>query len=401
MIRIAFIKYGGLASSGTEKFLQNVAILLPKDKFEVDYYYCDATKYIGSNFVHPTTDILNIEPMLKARVNLIKFEVKAKDITKKYHPWMDTNFFKVFKNNYDLIQTGRAGNPEYPFNKIKNIPIVDSIHIMGGIDNQFNIARVMHITNWSAKRWIKKGGDKNRVRIISHPIIINEGKSQSLREELNIDTNKVIFGFHQRVSDEIFSSIPLQAYKNIESDLTHFIILGASDLYKKQAKNLDIKNITFLPHTGDKEKIYSFLKTINVYTHGRKDGEINSTAIAEAMYFGKPIISHISRIHNGHIECIGNAGVVVKNVHEYEKELLRFLDKDLIQEKSILAKKQFQNIYDPKKQIDNIISIYEEVIESPYPDKLKRFWSSFRVRFYFYKLFEKIFNLFKYVNIIK
>jgi glycosyltransferase involved in cell wall biosynthesis len=392
MIKIAFIKYGGLASSGTEKFLQNIAILLPKDEFKVDYYYCDATPYIGSDFKHPDTDILNIKPMLDNGVNLIKFKVEAKDTTKRTHPWINNNFFEVFKNKYDLIQTGRAGNPEYPFNKIKHIPIIDSIHIMGGIDNQFNISRVMHITKWSADKWIKKGGDKNRVRTVSHPMIINEGESFSLKKELDLE-NKIVFGFHQRNSDEIFSNIPLSAYKEIESEDTHFIILGGSNLYQKQAQDLNIKNITFLPHTGDKNKIYSFLKTLDVYAHGRKDGEINSTAMAEAMFFGKPIISHTSKIHNGHIECVGDAGLVVNNVSEFVEGLKMFLNRDLINKKSELAKLQFKKLYEANGQMENIIEIYKEAISNPYPNKIVRFISSFRVKFYIFKILEKLKNI--------
>ena len=44
-IKIAFIKYAGCASGGTEKFLQVIAANLNKNKFEVDYFYCDATPY--------------------------------------------------------------------------------------------------------------------------------------------------------------------------------------------------------------------------------------------------------------------------------------------------------------------------------------------------------------------
>ena len=40
-IKVAFIKVGGITSGGTEKFLQIIATNLPKDKFEVDYYYSD------------------------------------------------------------------------------------------------------------------------------------------------------------------------------------------------------------------------------------------------------------------------------------------------------------------------------------------------------------------------
>ncbi len=388
-IRIAFVKYGGLAPFGTEKFLQNIAILLPKNEFEVDYYYCDATPYIGSDFKHPTTDPNNIKTLTDAGVNVIKFNVEAKDVTKRFHPWINNNFFEVFKNNYDLIQTGRAGNPEYPFNEIKNIPIIDSIHIMGGIDNQFNISRVMHITQWSADKWVRKGGDKNRVRLVSHPMIINEGQSVSLKQKLNLE-DKMVFGFHQRDSDEIFSDVPLAAYKQIENDTTHFIVLGASSLYQKQANELGIKNITFLPMTSSRDEIYSFIRTLDVYAHGRKDGELNSTAMAEAMYFGKPILSHTSAIHNGHVECIGDAGMTVDTIPEYVDGLKKFFDPEFLKKKSDLAKIQFEKLYEANGQMKNIITIYKEAAANPYPHKFARIISSFRIRFYIYKLIEKI-----------
>ena len=48
MIKIAFIKFGGMAIGGTEKVLQTIAAELPKDQFEVDFFYCDAAPYILS-----------------------------------------------------------------------------------------------------------------------------------------------------------------------------------------------------------------------------------------------------------------------------------------------------------------------------------------------------------------
>ena len=56
MIKVAFIKFGGMANGGTEKYLQTIAAHLPKDEFEVDFFYCDAAPYIGSDFKHLDTD---------------------------------------------------------------------------------------------------------------------------------------------------------------------------------------------------------------------------------------------------------------------------------------------------------------------------------------------------------
>ncbi len=392
-IKIAFIKYGGLASGGTEKFLQNIAIKLPKDQFEVDYYYCDASPYVGSDYKHSDTDERNIGPMLAAGVNLVRFETEHKDITKRNHPWGKTNFWDLFENKkYDIIQTGRAGHPEYPFTEIKDTPIVDSIHFLGGIDNQYNISRVMHITKWSAERWIKFGGDKNRVVLVSHPMLVDGSVGTSFREDLGLQ-NKTIFGLHQRNSDQIFSDIPLRAFSKIENETNHFILMGGGEKYRAQAEELGIKNITFLDFSGDREKIYSFLKTLDIYAHGRKDGEVNSTAMAEAMYFGLPIISHTSDTHNGHIECIGNAGKVVSTVNDYITEMNKYKNKDYKAEMSQNAKKRYADMYEESEQMENIVNIYKDVIRNPYPNKIKRTISSFRIKFLYKKFLQRTFNV--------
>ena len=48
--KVAFIKFGGMAFGGTEKVLQTIDSELPKDKYNVDYFYCDAAPYIGSDY---------------------------------------------------------------------------------------------------------------------------------------------------------------------------------------------------------------------------------------------------------------------------------------------------------------------------------------------------------------
>ena len=36
-IKLACIKFAGMASSGVEKYLQTITALLPKDKFDIDF----------------------------------------------------------------------------------------------------------------------------------------------------------------------------------------------------------------------------------------------------------------------------------------------------------------------------------------------------------------------------
>ena len=385
-IRIAFIKFAGLSAGGTEKFLQTIAANLDPTFFSVDYFYCDSAPYVNSDYKHIDTDIHRKKYMEKHGINLIKFDVGAKDVTKKDHRWINTNFWQKFKEeDYDIVQTGRAGFPEYPFTKIRKVPIVDSLHIIAGVDNQYNISRVMHITDWSAKRWIHMHGDKNRVVRVSHPMEIVAEKGD-MKERLHFKElfkegqRPFVFGFHQRADDGIFSSLPLEAYKKIETDNTLFLLMGGSRRYTEKAKELEIKRFIQIPHSARSQDIYDFLQTVDVYAHGRKDGEINSTAMAEAMYFGLPIVSHYSEINNGHVECIADAGLVVHTVNEYADELVKLMtDKDYYQYRKERSKERFQKEYDLKTQMAIIEGIYRDVVAHPFPHPFQRRISSFNL----------------------
>src|SRR5437762_1463345 len=102
-IRLAIIKFGGMGIGGSELRLQIIAKHLPKDQFEVDYYYCDSAPYIGSDYQHGDTDPERVRYLEDSGVRLVKFHVEAKDITKPAHDWVGTNFWDVFKpTKYDL-----------------------------------------------------------------------------------------------------------------------------------------------------------------------------------------------------------------------------------------------------------------------------------------------------------
>lgn len=366
-IKIAIIKTNGLSSGGTEKFLQTIAAGLPKDEFEVDYYFSgqdqNKTQYLIDN-----------------EVNLIKFKT-SKPRVHREKIWLDeTDFFKVFKGA-DLIQKASCGLFEEPFCSIKNIPIIDSLHYVVGVDNQFNISRVMHISEFSKRKWIEHGGDESRIVMASHPIIIPDVNLSDLKSQLGLE-GKFIYGFHQRNDNAIFSEIPLKAFKEVQNDLNAFILLGGGDLYKKQAEQLGLENVYFLEHTSNINQVHSFLKMLDVYAHGRRDGELNSTAIAEAMHYGKPIVSHTSTEFNGHVECISNAGFVLKTVSEYAGKLQEIeQDKNLYNNLSNNAKKQFEKLYDYETQMNNIISIYKDALQNPYPNPIKRLYLDIKQQF--------------------
>lgn len=361
MIKIAFIKFGGMAIGGTEKVLQTIAANLPKDKFQVDYYYCDAAPYIGSDYKHIDTDPSRVEYIKNNNVNAIKFHVGFKNVTVSTHDWVDTDFWDVFdENNYDVIQTGRSGHPEYPFIHINNTPIVDSIHLSGMAENKHNVIKTVLISSEQKDRWVAAGGPRERSTIIPNPIEIPK-VDENYFEELEIK-DKFVFGLHQRNDDGIFSDIPLNAYKQIESESTLFLMLGGSKRYQEQAKQLGIKNIQFLHTTGNLNIIHKFLNTLDVYAHGRADGEQCSCAIIEAMSHGLPVISHIAP-SMGQAEQIADAGKVVNDYIEYSQVMMDLMsDSKYYTECSNNSESRYNNVYALDKVILKYIQIYEEIV---------------------------------------
>lgn len=364
-VKLAVISAHGLDKGGTEKFLQTVAANLPKDKYIVDYYY------INSDAQRVSEVKKNL--LKDSGVNLYPYEAKNVYVKYRYGKQEESTFFDVYKGNCDLILTGSCGVPEEPLTKIKNVPILQSIHYVSGVDNQFNLSRVLHISEFSKNMWLEKGGDGSRVCMISHPIEIPEYNKIDIRKQFGIPETSFVYGLHQRDNDFIFSDMPLAAYKQIETEQTAFIVCGGSKKYREQAEELGLKNCFFISATDSVDTIYSFLNSIDVYAHGRYDGELNSTALAEAMYFGLPIVSHPSNVYNGHLEVIKENGFVTDSIEEYAEYLKLLKDNHEVFIKCCdEAKNMFYKKYDLQNQMNHLMDIFSDVLEDPYPNYWKR-----------------------------
>ena len=360
MIKIAFIKFGGMANGGTEKYLQTIAAHLPKDEFEVDFFYCDSAPYIGSDFVHPDTDLSRVEYCKSHGVNLIKFNVEFKDLRTQTHDWVNTDFWEHFnEDNYDLIQLGRAGHPEYPFIHINKTPIIDSIHLAGMGEDKSNIYKTVLISEEQKTKWIAAGGDPNKSVIIPVPVEVPDYGAESYIEEFGWE-GKFVFGMHQRNDMHIFSPMPLDAYEEIQSDDTAFLILGGSANHRKQAKDYQLKNVKFLDTTSDINLIHKFLNTLNVYAHGRSDGEQCSSSIIEGLSHSLPMVSHTAS-SMGQKEQIGDAGEVVEDYLEYSDAMKNLMNnKNYYVVCKLNAEKRYREIYDVPSIISKFVTLYRE-----------------------------------------
>ena len=216
------------------------------------------------------------------------------------------------------------------------------------------------ISNEQRDRWIASGGPVDRAVTIPNPLSIPDVGDVNYREEFGWE-DKFIFGLHQRRDNHIFSPLPLEAYDEIETDETAFLLLGGSESYQKQAKDLGLKNFKHLPTTGELEPIHKFLNTLNVYAHGRADGEQCSCAIIEAMSHGLPIISHTAP-SMGQLEQIADAGEVVDGYEEYAEVMKKMMyNKNYFVNCKINSNKRYEDVYKLDTVIKKYIEIYKEV----------------------------------------
>ncbi|MEN6553998.1 MAG: glycosyltransferase family 4 protein [Methanobacterium sp.] len=365
MQRIACVKFAGLASGGTERALQNIAsILAQQDDYAVDYYYTNAAPFLNHWFVHPDNDNERKSWVEDFGVNTIPVYVESKEANVEPYIWNNTNFWDLFdETQYDVIQTARGGYPEYPFNLINRTKIIDGIHSDSGEDKE-NIVKAILISKWQAEKWAANGGNINKAVIIPNLVSVPDKFKSSLRTELEIPEDDFVYGFHQRNDPNIFSPVSLYAYSLISNPKNHFILLGGSDRHRELARQLNLNNIHFIDFSPNQNIIHNFLGAIDVYAHSRVDGEVCSVAMIEAMYHGKPIITHPGTVSMGHAEQIEGCGYMAYSVEDYANKLKEIENsKYLYQELSQKTLNRYMDKYSYDRVKQKIIDLYFEVLQ--------------------------------------
>jgi FkbM family methyltransferase len=126
---------------------------------------------------------------------------------------------------------------------------------------------------------------------------------------------------------------------------------------------MSLKNVHFLDFNSEPDCLSLFLNTLDVFAHGRKDGETFGTVFAEAMIHGKPCLSHTSPTgSNGHIETIGPAGYVCKNLDSYVRKLEELYSNQKL--RNSLGADAFEHsslYYSYESAVDELINVYDNV----------------------------------------
>jgi glycosyltransferase involved in cell wall biosynthesis len=321
-LNLSIIAYAGISYGGAHRQVIRLACALDKKKINVRFFWCKHKKDIGSTFIFPELDYNNLDILRAHGVDVVEFNVEARDIRRRFHPWLNTNFWEIFrKYETDLVFTAKAGYPEYPFILMKH-PVVEW-NVFSSLDVTGNLVMSVSQSDWVQNAWLNIGGDSTKNTLI-YPFVPEPQTQDGLRKYLGISVSDVVIGFHQREDDHIYGEQALIAYSLLDMKIrkkTKFLILGGSEKYVHLANKLGVCLIK-LPIEKDYEKVSKFLNSLDIYTHSGGSGETLCIAIQEAMMHGLPVITmDIKGRPNAQISTLRNSGIIVNNVNEYAERL--------------------------------------------------------------------------------
>lgn len=320
--RILFYHPAGLGFGGTEKSLQIVSKHLDKEKYEIYYMY--APKITKGR-----------KPYLEnSNINFIPFSFTEKETTYPFYiKNMEPRLPEVIgKNKIDLLITAGTGYAEYPFNIIRNIPIL-LVNIFGSPSTQKNIRKHISISKEVEKK-IRPIVHRSKCEVMyipsEKPRADYVEKGIALRNSLGLYSNDVVFGRIGRADDGIFDPIGIDAFKKVVRKYpeAHYIIQSPPPMLIKKVAEENIPNVYFLEPSSDEGKIWAFHFALDILAHFRLDGESCGLNIIESMIANNPIITHRSHIWNAHLEYLDESFSRVANkdaVNEYAKYMEEFL----------------------------------------------------------------------------
>ena len=304
--RILFFYIWGLAYGGTSSFMQVLAKYLNKEKYEVFFMYSDQG-HQGLEFSQVDS---RLQSILERKIFPIPFSYNAVEPTPPYFiSGMSPNVFDVLRDfDIDLLVATGAGHADFPFSNVRNIPVI-LLNIFGQPNVQKNITYHICISQAVADKLPPiVPPEKIAVMFVPSegPIEASIPAGKHLRAELGIGEHDLVFGRIGRATDDIFDPIGIRAFQRVVKKYphVHYCIVAPSPALKAIVETEHIPNVHFLPENGTKEGLWAYYYAFDVLAHFRKDGESFGLNIAEAMYAGLPVISHVSRIWNAHLEYL-------------------------------------------------------------------------------------------------
>lgn len=288
----------GLYHSGTEKSLQTIANALAAE-YHVVFMY-------GDKQVDPER-----RAALDPRIKLVPFSYAENEVAVPHLlRGMKPHFKEVLlQEHIDLIITSSAGYAHYPWNVIRDIPIV-LVNLFGAPTLQRNVRTISFVSPFTlahASAWTgaRPGSVVNYLPCGQAPADVRE-LGVRLRANLGIPPEAFVFGRIGRADDGIYDPIGIKAWRRIADQHpdAHLIVKSPPPTLVRFLTEHPTPRVHLLPPSGGEKDVWSFHGALDAMAHFRYDGETGGVAIGESLSIGNPIVTHRSHVWNVHTEYL-------------------------------------------------------------------------------------------------
>lgn len=301
---VHFAKTAGYA--GTEKVAQTFCKHLAKSaRYEPFYLYQDS----GDKSRLP-----EIAKFLDSE-HLIEYHHKHQtNPPSPYWPAEDNFRIMLEKIKPDILHIHRAGICEWPLLQgvmPKGIKVIEHC-IFGYVDYSYQIDTKIYICDYiKNKSLAHKGPDGPILWNPVEPRIWSSNNRTPFLKEYNLPDNAILLGRVGRPDN--FDPISLKAFRIIENKYpnVYYLVVNPCGQWRKAVSDLSLKHVIFLDKIVDDMELSRFYASIDILAHCRHDGEVCPTNILEAMAHKLAVVSHRSKIFNGHLEILEGCGIVV------------------------------------------------------------------------------------------
>ena len=343
MTKVAhFVSFGiGGADRSSLELVRALSQKIP----DIQVFYNDMSFPIRTDDQDLNQPLLNIYDEFKAFVPLHKIQ----------------NIEELNSFGIDVLHTHRSGEDSWlipGLDKLKRTFKIVETNFHGFLDTPADF-RIYPSLALSKFRKIKING-KNQIV----PNIVNSFSGKSLRVELGVSLDKIIYGRVGRSDKSIYSPSLLKSYSKIENSNTVLIWVGVSTQAMDDANRLGIKNIIWKNPISDPHEIANYYATFDVYCHASPLGETFGNTIAEAVLRGVPVASlRGSRKYPQAQKELLEKPQFCNTPRHFTSLLKRYRDNVSIRSNIGIKNKEFGNLnLDSEIIADRVLNIYQSVI---------------------------------------